>query len=160
MTEERGARQPRSRSLGERLFGASLEPSPPRHARPRREAPPAVRRAALVVAVEALAAAAVAVVLLYLTLTSTAQSVGRALAEVVLAGLGAAVLAAAAVGLWRVSPWSRGPVVALQLFLGLIGYTTAFEAERPLIGVPLLALAAAELYLLATPEARLAFLER
>ena len=63
-------------------------------------------------------------------------------------------------GLWRVSSWARGPVVVLQLLLAVIGYSLAFQAERPLLGVPVLALVALEFYLLATPEARLAFLER
>ena len=43
---------------------------------------------------------------------------------------------------------------------GSPAYVAAFEAERPLIGVPILLLVATELYLLATPEARLAYLER
>jgi hypothetical protein len=119
-----------------------------------------VRRAALVVAVQSGALAAVALVLLWLTVTSSPASVGRALAEVVYVGLGAALLAAAAVGLWRVSAWARGPVVVMQVLLAVVGYTLAFEAGRPLLGVPVLALVAVELYLLFTPEARLAFLER
>jgi hypothetical protein len=106
------------------------------------------------------AVAAVALVLLWLTVTSSPASVGRALAEVVYVGLGAALLAAAAVGLWRVSAWARGPVVVMQVLLAVVGYTLAFEAGRPLLGVPVLALVAVELYLLFTPEARLAFLER
>ena len=120
----------------------------------------AVRRAALVVAVEAVAAAVLALVLLFLTLTSSPDSVGRALAEVVYVGLAAALLAGGAVGLWRVSGWARGPVIVLQLLIAVLGYTMAFQADRPLWGVPLLAAAALELYLLATPEARLAFFNR
>jgi hypothetical protein len=122
--------------------------------------PAAVRRAALVVAIEAAVAAALALTLLFLTLTSSPDSVGRALAEVVYVGLAAALLGACAVGLRRLSPWARGPVVVLQLLLGVIGYTMAFQADRPLWGVPLLAVVALELYLLATPEARLAFFQR
>jgi hypothetical protein len=123
-------------------------------------APGAVRTAALVVAVEAAAAAVLAVVLLVLTVTSSPDSVGRALAEVVYVGLAAVLLAGGAVGLWRVAAWARGPVIALQLLLGVLGYTAAFQADRPLIGVPVLAAVALVLYLLATPEARLAYLER
>jgi len=70
------------------------------------------------------------------------------------------VLGAAAVGLWRVAGWARGPVIVLQLLLAALAYTTAFEADQPAIGLPVLLLVAAELYLLATPEARLAYLER
>jgi hypothetical protein len=147
----------RRRSRAEGLLGSAATPSAPRPERSRPDAPPAVRRAALVVAVEAAAATALAVVLLFLTLTGSPDSVGRALAEVVYVGLGAALLAAAAVGLWRVSAWARGPVIVMQLLLGVMGYTAAFQADRPLLGVPVLAAVALELYLLATPEARLAF---
>jgi hypothetical protein len=142
------------------LLGGAAEPVRPRLPRSRGRAPAAVRRAALVVAVQSGAVAAVALVLLWLTVTSSPASVGRALAEVVYVGLGAALLAAAAVGLWRVSAWARGPVVVMQVLLAVVGYTLAFEAGRPLLGVPVLALVAVELYLLFTPEARLAFLER
>jgi hypothetical protein len=144
----------------ERLLGAPAEPSA-RPARAQRVAAPrAVRHAALVVGVEAGGLAAVAVVELVLVFTSTALSLSNALAQVVLVLIGAAALAAAGVGLWRVSGWARGPVVVLQLLLGLLGYNLAFTGDRPLLGVPVLVLVAAELYLLATPEARLAFAAR
>jgi hypothetical protein len=151
-----GRRRPRAAGL----LGGAAQPSAPRPGRPAPAAPVAVRRAALVVAVEAAAAAVLALVLLFLTLTSSPDSVGRALAEVVYVGMAAALLGAGAVGLWRVSGWARGPVIVLQLLIGVLGYTMAFQAERPLWGVPLLAAAALELYLLATPEARLAFFGR
>ncbi|MGY1592521.1 hypothetical protein ACI79D_11130 [Geodermatophilus sp. SYSU D00708] len=157
MTEQPGARPPRERRLSERLLGSAAEPSPARPARPPSEAPPAVRRAALVVGLEAAALAAVAVWLLFLTFTSTPDSVPRAVAEVVFVGLFAALLGAAAVGLWRVAAWARGPVVAVQLFLALFGVYSTFEWNGPLVGIPLLVLAAAVLYLLMAPEARLAF---
>lgn len=144
----------------EGLLGGAAEPVAPRPEPARAAAPGAVRRAALVVALEAAAAGALALVLLFLTVTGDPDSVGRALAEVVYVGLGAALLAAGAVGLWRVSAWARGPVVVLQLLLGVLGYTAAFQADRPLIGVPVLVVVAVELYLLATPEARLAFHQR
>jgi hypothetical protein len=151
-------RQPRRRA--ERLFGAAATPSAPRPPRERPAAPRSVRWAAVVVGVEAAAIAIGALVLLYLTLTSTPDSLPRALAEVVAVGAGAAVLATAAVGIWRVSGWARSPVVVLQLLLGALAYTTAFQAQRPIVGIPVLVLVATELYLLATPEARLAFWER
>jgi hypothetical protein len=151
-----GRRRPRA----EGLLGGAATPAAPRPERPRSAVPAAVRRAALVVAIEAAVAAALALTLLFLTLTSAPDSVGRALAEVVYVGLAAALLAASAVGLRRLSAWARGPVVVLQLLLGVIGYTMAFQADRPLWGVPLLAVVALELYLLATPEARLAFFQR
>jgi hypothetical protein len=116
-----------------------------------------VRWAAVVVGVEAAATLVGALALLYLTLTGTPDSLPRALAEVVVAALGAGLLTAAAVGIWRVSGWARSPVVVLQLLLGAVAYTTAFQASQPIIGIPVLVLAAAELGLLATPAARLAF---
>ena len=149
---------PRRRS--DRLLGAAAEPSAPRPERPRTEAPRSLRWAAVVVGIEAAALAVGALLLLYLVVTSTADSVSRALGEVVFVGAGAAVLAAAAVGLWRVASWARGPVVVLQLLLAALAYTTAFEAGRPAIGLPVLVLVAVELYLLATPASRLAYLER
>lgn len=151
---------PQPRRLADRLFGAAT-PAPP--ARPRvagPEAPPSVRRAALVVLLEAAGFAVLALVLLRLTLTGDAESTSRALAEVVLAALVAAVLGAAAAGLRRLAGWARGPVIALQIFLGLSGFVAAFQAGRPEIGVPVLVLVAAVLYLLMTPEARLAYLDR
>jgi hypothetical protein len=150
----------RRRPRAERLLGGAAEPSAPRPERAPSAAPVAVRRAALVVALEAVAATVLALLLLFLTLTSSPDSVGRALAEVVYVGLAAALLAGGAVGLWRVSGWARGPVIVLQLLIAVLGYTMAFQADRPLWGVPLLAAAAVELYLLATPEARLAFFNR
>jgi hypothetical protein len=144
----------------DRLFGAAATTSAPRPERPRAEAPRTLRWAAMVVGVEAVAVAAGALFLLYLVLTSTADSLSRAIAEVVVIGAGAVLLAAAAVGLWRVAGWARGPVIVLQLLLAALAYTTAFEAGQPAIGLPVLVLVAAELYLLATPEARLAYLER
>ena len=119
-----------------------------------------MRWAAVVVGVEAAAIALGALALLYLTLTGTPASLPRALAEVVAVAAGAALLAAAAVGIWRASGWARSPVVVLQLLLGAVAFTTAFQAHQPSIGIPVLVLAAAELYLLATPEARLAFWDR
>ncbi|MGY1857798.1 hypothetical protein [Modestobacter sp. SYSU DS0290] len=151
-----GRRRPRA----EGLLGGAAQPPAPKPARARPEAPPAVRRAALVVAVEAAGLTALALLLLFLAVAGEPSSVARALAEVVYVGLGAGLLGAAAVGLWRVAGWARGPVIVLQLLLGVIGYTAAFQADQPLVGVPLLALVALELYLLATPEARLAFLDR
>jgi hypothetical protein len=160
VTEERSRPQRPPRRLADRLFGAAAAPPLPRPATPRPQAPASLRRAALAVAVEALAFGTGALLLLLLTLTGEPESVPRALAEVVLAALVAGVLGAGARGLWRVAGWARGPVIALQLFLGLTGFTFAFSAQLPLIGLPVLALVATVLYLLATPESRLAYLDR
>ena len=122
--------------------------------------PGSVRRAALVVAVEAAALGGLALWLLVLTVTGSPDSLGRALAEVVYVGLAAAALTAGALGLWRLASWARGPVVALQIILGVLGYTSAFQGGQPLVGVPVLASVGLVLYLLATPEARLAYSDR
>jgi hypothetical protein len=144
----------------DRLFGAAADPAAPRPQRPRTEAPSALLWAAVVVGVQAALVGAGAVAWLWLTLTSTPDSLGRAIAEVVILALVAVGLGAAARGLARVAGWARGPVIAAQIFFGLSGFVTAFEAQRPLFGLPVLLLVAAELYLLATPEARLAYVER
>jgi hypothetical protein len=152
-----GAGGPERRSRADRLLGGAADPGTPRPRAEREEAPVAVRRAALVVGLESALLLGGALVLLYLTLTSDPESVSRAVAEVVYVAIFGVAMACAAVGLWRVSPWARGPVVVLQLILAGIGYYTAFEAGRPEFGVPVLAIVAVELYLLATPEARLAY---
>ena len=156
MTEDSG----KQRRLSARLFGETAEPSAPRPERARPEVPGSLRWAAVIVGVQAAAVGVGAVIWLWLTLTSTPESLARALAEVVILALVAVGLAAAAVGLSRVSGWARGPVIAAQIFFGLSGFVAAFEAERPLIGVPILVVVATELYLLATPESRLAYLDR
>jgi hypothetical protein len=155
---EDGGTAPRRR--GERLFGAPAATSAPKPPRERPECPRSVRWAAGVVALEALCALGGGVLLAVLTLTSTALSVRNAVGEAVFAVLAAVGLALCARGMWRVAAWSRAPVVVMQLLLGLLGYTTAFQGNNPAVGIPMLALAAVELYLLATPEARLAFAHR
>ncbi|MGY1769665.1 hypothetical protein [Blastococcus sp. SYSU D00813] len=166
MTQESGAvgrggsREPRRSSRADRLLGGAADPGTPRPRVERPEAPVAVRRAALVVALEAALLFGGALVLLYLTLTGDPESVKSAVGEVVYVSLFGAAMTAAAVGLWRASAWARGPVVTLQLILAAVGFYAAFHADRPEIGIPVLALVAVELYLLATPEARLAFFQR
>ena len=155
-TGEPGRRRPRA----EGLLGGAAQPSSSRPQEQRAAAPGALRRAALVVAVESLGLAVVAVVLLVLLVVSDPDSVGRAVAEVVYVLAAALALGVAARGLWRGASWSRGPVVALQLFLAVVGYSFAFQGDQPAIGVPILVLVLVEFYLLLTPEARLAFAER
>jgi hypothetical protein len=149
-----------TRRRGERLFGAPADRAAPRPVRPAGVAPRSLRWAAVVVGVEALAALAAAVTTGVDTAAGQVSSTGGAIGIVVFALLAAGALAACARGLLRVAPWARGPVVALQLLLALLGYTAAFTAQSPQIGIPMLAAAAVELYLLATPEARLAYAER
>jgi hypothetical protein len=123
----------------------------------RPEVPGSLRWAAALVGVEALATGVLALAWIWLILTSTPERLAFAVAEVVIIALVAAGLAAAAMGLSRAAGWARGAVVAAQIFFGLSGFVAAFEADRPLIGVPILLVVAGVLYLLATPEARLAY---
>jgi hypothetical protein len=160
VSDQSGAAGDRPRRRADRLLGAPAAPAPEKEVRERPEVPSSVRWAAVVVGLEALLIGAGAVVLLYLTITSTPDSVARAVAEVVFVALGAGLLGAAAVGLARLAGWARGPIVVLQILLGLLALTTAFQAQRPAIGLPVLVLAATVLYLLATPAARLAYSER
>ena len=150
---------PQPRRLADRLFGAVTPAPEARPPQPRPEAPRSVRQAAVVVAVEAAVFVVLAVVLLWLTLTGDPESVPRALAEVVIVGGVAALLGIAAMGLRRLAGWARGPVIALQILFAASGFV-AFQAGRPEFGVPALVLAAATIYLLMTPEARLAYLDR
>jgi len=148
---------PQPRRRADRFLGAAAEPSAPRPERERPEIPGSLRWAAVLVGVEAAAVAVLAVVWLWLIVTSTPRMLAAAIAEVVVIALVAAALAAAALGLLRLAGWARGAVVAAQIFFGLSGFVAAFEADRPLIGVPILAVVAGVIYLLATPEARLAY---
>jgi len=159
MTEPAGVPPQPPRRRSERLLGGAAETAAPRPQRPRTEAPRTLRWAAIVVGIEAVALAVGALWLLYLTVTSTADSVAAALGEVVFVAAGAAVLTAAAAGLWRVAGWARGPVVVLQLLLAALAYT-AFQAGQAAIALPVVVLVAVELYLLATPESRMAYQER
>ena len=146
---------PRRRS--DRLFGAAAQSSAPRPERPRTEAPRTLRWAAVLVGIEAAALGVLAVAWVWPILTSSPERLAFAVGELVVIVLFAAGLTAAAVGLARAAGWARGAVVAAQIFLGLSGYVAAFEADRPLIGVPILVVVAGVLYLLATPESRLAY---
>jgi hypothetical protein len=161
VSEQAGPEQPSgSRRRGaDRLLGEAAAPRAERPGRPAADVPAALRRAALAVGLEALLLGGVAVVWLVLTVVREPASVGRAIAEVVYFAIGAAALAACARGLWRRSSWARGPVVVLQILLGLLGYQAAFTYQRPEFGLPVLVLVAATLYLLLTPEARLAYQE-
>jgi hypothetical protein len=156
---ERDGGGPRRRA--ERLFGApALVTTTPRPGRPAGAAPRSLRWAAVVVGVETLAAVAAAGTMAVLTAAGKVTSTADAVGIVVFALLAAGVLGGCARGLWRVAPWARGPLVALQLLLALLGYTAAFTAQAPAVGVPMLAASAVTLYLLATPESRLAYVER
>ncbi len=121
--------------------------------------PPALRRAALLVALEAVA----------LLVVSGAYAVAGVVGDpddrsaTVLAGvlgvlLGLGLLLVAR-GLDRGSASAWAPAVLLQVFLAVIG-VSALRAGDYAVGVPLVVLLGAVLYQLATPEARLAYRER
>jgi len=59
-------------------------------------------------------------------------------------------------GLYRVDGWSRSPAVVVQLLALPVGYGLA-QGQVWWAAVPVLLLAGTVLFLLATPEARLAF---
>jgi hypothetical protein len=160
VSDDSGLPPARRRSLADRLLGAAAAPGAPRPTEPRQQTPRSVRGAALVVAVEALVLVLAAGYVAVETLTGAAASARSAWGLVAFALLGAALLAACARGLWRLASWSRGPVVATQLLLGLVGLTAAFSYQHPEFGIPMLLPVAVVLYLLATPEARLAFFDR
>jgi hypothetical protein len=163
VSDEHAAQQPsrpRRQSLADRVLGAAAEsaPKPPRQPRePGEPTPRSVQWAAVVVAVEAAVLVVAAGYVAVRTATGDAQSDRSAWGLVLFALLGAVLLGACARGLWRLSSWSRGPVVAAQLILGALGLTAAFSYEHPEVGIPMLVPVAVSLYLLATPEARLAF---
>ena len=143
------------------MLGAAAEsaPKPPRQPRePGEPTPRSVQWAAVVVAVETVVLVVAAGYVAVRTATGDAQSDKSAWGLVLFALLGAVLLGACARGLWRLASWSRGPVVAVQLILGALGLTAAFSYEHPEVGIPMLVPVAVSLYLLATPEARLAFL--
>ncbi|HEY9475644.1 MAG TPA: hypothetical protein VIS06_17565 [Mycobacteriales bacterium] len=119
--------------------------------------PRPVRLAALVAAAEGLALVGLACFFVVELVASTPSDVDIVLATVVFQLLGGVLLFLVAWGLYRVRRWSRSPSVVLQLLFLPVGYTLTFQAGQPWWGLPVLALAVVELYLLFTPEARQAF---
>jgi hypothetical protein len=123
-------------------------------------APRAVRLAGLVAAAQGAGVLVATGVLGVATTLEPPDSYGRALFTVVLGVAAGALLLRIGQGIARVEGWARAPVVVAQILLIPVGYTLAVTAQRPLYGVPILALCAAEICLLLTPEARLAFTDR
>jgi hypothetical protein len=117
----------------------------------------AVRLAALVAAVEGGALLGLGVFYLIKTAVQRPDSYGRALFGALFALAGGALLLVLARGLGGARGWARSPVIVLQVLALPVGYSLAFQAGLPGYGGPILVLAAAELYLLFTPESRAAF---
>lgn len=90
-------------------------------------------------------------------LLSVPQSLGRALAEVLIAIAAGVLILFLARSVWREAGWSRAPVVVIQILAAAVGASVAFQAGKLLFGLPILATAAVVLYLLFTPESNLAF---
>ncbi len=116
--------------------------------------PRAVRIAAVIAAVQGAALAGLGLFEAGKTAFGRPTSSSGGLAVAVLALAGAVVLVLLARGLARGRGWSRSPMIVLQLLALPVGYSLAVPSGQPVYGVPVLILAAAELYLLFTPEAR------
>lgn len=115
----------------------------------------------MIVAIEGLAVLALGPILLVGgIMMSEPENVGRAWAEVAIAfGAGLLILFLAR-ALSRVAGWSRAPVLVIQILAAPVGYSLAVPSGQPLYGVPIVAAVAAVLYLLFTPESKLAFMQR
>ncbi|MEO6885144.1 MAG: hypothetical protein ABI232_02505 [Jatrophihabitantaceae bacterium] len=121
--------------------------------------PVQVRAAVVIIALESLALVGAAVVLLVKIVFGSPTDLAGALLLVLLALVGAGVLAMCARGLTRLRSSSRSPVVVLQLLAIPVSYSLAFQAHRVAYGGPIILAALVTLYLLFTPPAR-AVLER
>jgi hypothetical protein len=73
-----------------------------------------------------------------------ASTTSNAVAFIALEAVFAVAMAAAAVGVYRVRPWSRTPAVMIQLFAGIVGIVL-IQAGRLGWGIPALLLAVAGL---------------
>lgn len=113
-----------------------------------------IRLAVIVVAAQAAGLLAGAVFVAVQTALSRADDIGRALTDAAFAVGGAAILVSLALGLLRLTPAARTPLVVLELLALPVGYSLAFPSARPGFGVPVLLSALAVLYLLFTPAAR------
>jgi len=122
--------------------------------------PRAVRLAGLLAVVEGAGVLLAAAALGVATALEPPESYGRALFGAFILLAAGLLLLRIGLGIARVERWARAPVVVAQILLVPVGYTLAVTAQLPLYGVPILALVAAEVCLLLTPEARLAFLDR
>jgi hypothetical protein len=118
-------------------------------------APRPVLAAAGLVVVEGVALLVLAVVNVVLTALSDAGSVPLALGGAALLAIFGGGLILLARGLRDLRPATRSPVVAVQIVALPVGWTLAHTNGRPVIGLPVLALAVAVLALLfSTAEAR------
>ena len=117
-----------------------------------------VRRAAVLLVTEAVGLAGLAAVYLVGGVTGDALSRTGALLGAAMFALLAGLLLLLARAVDAVRGWARSPVVVLQLLALPVGIGLA-QAQIWPAAVPVLLLAGAVLYQLATPEARIAFRE-
>lgn len=123
-------------------------------------APGQVLWAAAIVALEGIALIVLGPILLIGGIVrSTADSLGRAWAEVGIAIAAGIVLLYLARALSQLATWSKGPIVVIQLLAAPVGYSLAIPSDQPRYGIPILVAVVTVLYLLFTTEARVA-LER
>jgi hypothetical protein len=121
---------------------------------PATEVPKPLRAACVLVAVQALALLAGGLVLVVDSLTDHPTDRTSALLAAAFAVLAAAALALGARGLARLRPAARTPVVVLEVLTLPVGYSLAFDSDRPEWGAPILLSALVVLYLLFTPPVR------
>lgn len=113
-----------------------------------------IRLAGFVLLAQAGALFVAAVIVGVKTAAGEAADVGRGLSDAAIALGGAVLLVLAVLGLIRLRPAARTPVIVLELLTLPIGYSLAFQAGRIGYGAALLLSALAVIYLLFTPAAR------
>jgi hypothetical protein len=107
--------------------------------------------AALVVALEGLVALGLGLYVAVETLAGAAEDVTSALAESVFGvGIGAGLLWVAWGGLFRMERWGRSPSVLAQIFVLPVAITL-IQSDKPLYGIPLIAVAVIGLGALLAP---------
>jgi hypothetical protein len=117
---------------------------------------PPVRRAAVLLVTEAVAVLGFALVYAVGAVAGDALRPGGALVGGVMLAVFAGLIALVARGIDGVRGWALSPAIVVQLLALPIGVGLAY-ARVWLAAVPVLLLAGAVLYQLATPEARIAF---
>jgi cytochrome b len=113
-------------------------------------APPTVRVAAVVQALEAVALCAAAVAQLVEAASGRSYQASSAVGLAVTELIAVALIAGIASGIARVRPWSRTPAVMTQLGCGLVAIIL-LQAHRAAWGLPPLILAVAGLAALFSP---------
>jgi hypothetical protein len=113
-------------------------------------APPMLRVGAAVQALEAVALCVVAVAQVVETASGHSYEVSNGVALAVTEFITVALVAAIAIGIARVRPWSRTPAILTQLSCGLLAIIL-LQANRAAWGLPTLILAIAGLAALFSP---------